>query len=433
MTSTETMRTKRQNVFSGDGARTLAFAILASGLTGPGQTIGVSVFIDPLIDDLGITRSEVSGAYLVGTLIASLFLPSVGRFIDRHGVRRAQVIIGIVFALVLVNMSFVTGLVSLAIGFIGIRLLGQGSLSLVSTVTVSLRFDTDRGTALGIFSTFSAGLLALAPILLGVTISLWGWRNAWLVAAATILATVVPLAWFGLRSMPRGSTAANSEPQLGSVSRDDPASSDDEASAKSVVSTMPSVPRSTAVRTRGFWILVAISGSTSMLGTALNFHQIDLLTTAGLGTTAAAALFLPQVIGSSLAGFFFGVLADRMEGPWLPAAAAGLLAVSLLLAAVVAPGVVVFVYAIVLGAAGGASRTVTSALLPKWFGTGEIGSIQGTLTTTNVGLSAIGPVTLAVLESGTGSYATAVVILAVIPLSAALFAFSAPRSQPAHS
>lgn len=36
--------------------------------------------------------------------------------------------------------------------FFGIRLMGQGSLSLVSTVTVSQRFLTGRGTALGLHS-----------------------------------------------------------------------------------------------------------------------------------------------------------------------------------------------------------------------------------------------------------------------------------------
>ena len=123
------------------------------------------------------------------------------------------------------------------------------------------------------------------------------------------------------------------------------------------------------------------------------------------------------------------MLVDRVDGPWLPAAAAALLVSAHLLAAIVAPGLVVFIYAIMLGAAGGASRTVTSALLPKWFGTQEIGSIQGTLTTTNVGLSAVGPVTLAVLESSTGSYATSVLILALIPVGAGLFAFSAPRGS----
>jgi len=33
----------------------LGCAILAAGLTGPGQTIGVSVFIDHFVDDLSLT------------------------------------------------------------------------------------------------------------------------------------------------------------------------------------------------------------------------------------------------------------------------------------------------------------------------------------------------------------------------------------------
>lgn len=413
MAITEQPITDRRRLLDGDGGRILLFAVLASALTGPGQTIGVSVFIDHFISDLGISREEVSGAYLVGTLTASIFLPTVGRWIDRYGVRRSQVVIGLGFALVLVNMSFVSGLVTLAIGFLGIRQLGQGSLSLVSTVTVSLRFERDRGTALGLYATFSAGLLAVAPILLGASISAFGWRNTWLIAAVTVALIITPMSWFGLANMPTGSagTAATDPPQ--DVHPDE--SADD------------SISRSDAIRTRGFWILVAISGSASMLSTALNFHQIDLLTRAGLSTVAAAALFLPQVIGSSIAGFGFGVLIDRVGGRFLPAASVGLLAVAHLLAAIVAPGVVVFLYAVTLGAAGGAIRTVTSALIPKWFGTGELGSIQGALTTVSVGFSAIGPLTLAFLESSTGSYTTSVLILTTIPVAAAAFSLSSPK------
>jgi len=42
------------------GWRILGLAILTGGLTGPGQTIGVSVFVDHFIADLGMSRSEVS-------------------------------------------------------------------------------------------------------------------------------------------------------------------------------------------------------------------------------------------------------------------------------------------------------------------------------------------------------------------------------------
>jgi len=397
----------------GDGAGWILFwAILTAALTGPGQTIGVSVFIDHFVDDLGLSRPEVSGAYLVGTLTGSLFLPSVGRFIDRRGVRISQIIIGVLFAAALVNMSTVGGLVTLAIGFTGIRLLGQGSLSLISTVTVSLRFPNNRGTALGLFSTVSGALMALTPLALAATIAAVGWRDAWLVAALVIALTVVPIAWFGLAPMPTTSTDLRTQPTVDANAR-----------------ARTSFDRAGALKTRGFWILAAISGSAGMLSTALNFHQIDLLGEAGLSKDAAAAMFLPQVLGSTIAGLGFGYMADRLGSRYLPALSMAMLATAHVLAAVASPGFTVITYAIVLGAAGGATRTVSATLLPEWFGTTHLGSIQGTLTLLNVGASALGPVTLAVAQGKLGSYPPAILGLALIPVTALLFSLTRPFSN----
>lgn len=401
---TATKVRERESIVRGPSGLVFVCAVLAAVLTGPGQTIGVSVFIDHFVEDLSLSRAQVSTAYLIGTLSGSVFLPAVGRFIDRSGVRRAQLIIGILFAGALLNMSFVQGFVTLAIGFIGIRMLGQGALSLTSTVTVSLRFSENRGTALGLFSMSTAGLMALVPIGLAVVINAFGWRQAWVVAAVIIAATVTPLAWFGLRSMPTTSQVKDDEEQA-------------DASGYT---------RAEALRTRGFWVLAAISSAAGMLSTALNFHQIDLLQRAGLTETAAAGMFLPQVLGSTVAALGFGMLADRLGTRYLPALSISLLALALVLASVAAPGLRAIVYAIVLGAAGGAVLTVAATLLPKWFGTSHLGSIQGTLTLINVGASATGPVTLALLEGSIGSYPPAVIGLALIPLAATLFALLAP-------
>jgi MFS family permease len=408
------LKAEGQRSMFGDGAGAiLAVAVLTSALTGPGQTIGVSVFIDHFVDDLGLTRPEVSGAYLVGTLTGSLLLPTVGRFIDRRGVRLAQMIIGALFALALINMSFVNGLISLAIGFTGIRLLGQGSLSLVSTVTVSLRFRKGRGTALGLFSTFSNALMALSPILLAASIVAVGWRSTWLIAALVISLSVIPLAWFGLQRMPANRSLIPQSEE-----------STDDASDKS-----RQYDRSEALRTRGFWILAAISGSAGMLSTALNFHQIDLLGEAGLSKESAAAMFLPQVLGATAAGFSFGYLADRAGSRFLPAVSMAMLFAAHLLASVASPGLSVVSYAIVLGAAGGATRTIAATLLPTWFGTTHLGNIQGTLTLFNVGASALGPVTLALLEGRLGSYPPAILALSLIPVAALLFSLMSPFSE----
>jgi len=387
----------------------LLVAVLTSTLTGPGQTIGVSVFIDHFVDDLGLTRSQVSAAYLVGTLSGAALLPRVGRFIDQRGVRLAQIIFGFAFALAIANMSLVNGLVWLALGFLGIRFFGQGSLSLVAGVTVALAFARNRGTAIGIYSTASSALMATVPLVLAVVISQVGWRSAWLVAAAFVAVTVLPLAHFGLRSMPAAAAPAP-EPAVESPTADSAAASEQH-----------SFTRSEAIRTRAFWMLAAVSGAAGMLGTALNFHQIDLLGAAGLSSAAAAALFIPQVIGSSFAGLSIGFASDRLGTRYLPAIGMLLLVAAHWMAAVVQPGAIVFIYAVVLGAMGGAVRTAASTLLPFWFGTGHLGAIQGSLTLFNVGASAVGPVLLAVTEATFDSYPPAVLLLSAIPIAAMLF------------
>ncbi len=372
----------------------LAIATVTAVLTGPGQTIGVSVFIDPMRDELGISRSQIGTAYLIGTLIGSLAMPFVGRFVDRNGVRMAQVIVGVLFAGALVNMSLVTGFVWLAVGFTGIRMLGQGSLSMISTVTVQLRFTKSRGLAIAIFAMVSGALMALVPLGLNSVISAVGWRETWLVAAAIVALSVVPLGWFGLRSVPK-------------------VAPDDHVVGDRLV--RPSLDRGAALRTSGFWALAAMSATTAMLSTALNFHQIDLLGEAGLSRGAAAAMFLPQIAGGIIAGFIVGGIADRVGSRFLPAASMVLLAIVHLLGAFVVPGGVVVLYAFLLGATGGAVRTIAATLLPDWFGTSHIGSIQGSLTLINVAGSALGPIALAVLDERLNGYRPALLVLFWIP------------------
>jgi MFS family permease len=395
--------------FADRGWFVLLLATIAAVCTGPGQTIGVSVFIDYFVDDLSLSRSEVSVAYLVGTLLAATMLPLVGKMIDRRGVREAQIIIGLAFGVALVNMSFVNGLVWLTVGFLGIRMLGQGSLGLVSTVTVSIRYLRNRGTALGLFATGTAAGMALIPVALALVISRVGWRNAWLVAAGVVVAVVVPIAWFGLRSLPVGTRRVDAE--------------------STTVVADESFSRAEAMRTRSFWVLAAVNGAAGMLGTALIFHQFDLLGDVGISKTAAAALFIPQVIGSTLSGLAFGYTADHIGTRFLPAVGMALLIAAMLLASIVQPGVIVVVYAIVLGAMAGGVRTIAATLLPTWFGTEHLGSIQGSLTLFTVASTALGPVVLAVTESWFGSYPPAVLLLTIIPAAALVFSLGTDRHR----
>ena len=401
------------------GWRMVALAAITGAMTGPGQTVGVSVFIDHFIEDLGISRSQVSTTYLVGTLAAALVLPSIGSRIDRIGVRRAMTLIGVAFGIALVGMAGVNGIVALTVGFFAIRLLGQGALNLASTLAVTHWFDRRRGMALGILATSTRVLMSLIPVLLNLAIELYSWRTAWILSAVFVWVIVLPIARRGLVDKPS---------DVGQVVDGTPITT-----TRGHKPAPPlAVTRTEALKTSRFWIVAAYGSTTGFMSTALNFHQISMLGEAGMSATEAAVMFLPQVIGAAAAGIVFGYFADRLTGRILIPMVMGLMAACLVLVQFLAPGVTTIVYSVALGATMGATRTVTSTLLPRWFGLVHIGSIQSTIGLIGVASTAFGPVAYALVTDFTGSYATAAAWFAIVPVVVALVA-SLMRSLPTGS
>lgn len=133
-------------------------------------------------------------------------------------------------------------------------------------------------------------------------------------------------------------------------------------------------------------------------------------------------MFLPQVIGAGAAGLFFGYLSDRLTGRILIPMAMALLVLSLVLAASITPGAAIVLYAVSLGAAGGAILSVSATLLPRWFGVRHIGGIQGTASLINVASTALGPVAFALAKDATGGYSGAALWFVIMPLLAGIVA-----------
>lgn len=430
------------------GWRILAVAVITSILTGPGQTIGVSVFIDPMVAALGISRSTVSSAYLIGTLTGASAMPMFGRFVDRRGVRTAQMLVGAAFAAALVNMAGVQNAIWLAVGFAGIRMMGQGALSMIPMVAVSLWFSRRRGVAMGIMATIGGAGIVTVPLILNALIDATSWRATWLIAAGFTLVTVVPLGRFGMIDRPSavGQFPDGIPPDdgladgqfLDGVPPDDGLADGASevrggtgpATTAAPAGTPRSFTRAEAIRTRQFWILATISTVSGMLVTGLNFHQIDLLGEAGLNSGQAAAMFLPQILGSSTMAIGVGFVLDRVGVRLVPAFGVFLLILVHILAALMQPGLVVFAYAVAMGATGGAIRAALSTMLPAYFGTDHIGAIQGVMTVTGVVGSALGPVTLALVEAQSGSYRSANLALLVLPLLAFAFTLTNRRPEP---
>ncbi|MDP6721914.1 MAG: MFS transporter, partial [Pirellulaceae bacterium] len=68
----------------------LAIAMMAAMATSPGQTYGVAVFNPSLRETLQLSESQLSFAYLLGTLLACLPQTIFGSLMDRYGNQRVM-------------------------------------------------------------------------------------------------------------------------------------------------------------------------------------------------------------------------------------------------------------------------------------------------------------------------------------------------------
>lgn len=389
------------------GWHIVAYSSIALAATGPGQTVGVSLFVDPVIDELGLSRSAVSTAYLAGTLAGALALPWVGTALDRFGVRRLMAAIGIVFGAVLVGLSMVSTIVGLTAGFVGIRMAGQGALSLTATTAAALWFHRRRGTAVGLVTALGTMGISLTPLLVEGVIAEHGWRTAWLLEGVAVWLIVVPLAVLGMRDRPSDlGQHPDGRPPI--------ASADTVGDATGLVHS-DGVTTREAGRSAYFWVVTLGTMVSGLLATAVAFHQISILTARGLSLMEAAANFVPQTVAGLLATLATGVLADRMSPKLLVTGSMGALALSLAWATWVTPGMSAVLFGLLLGAAAGSIRAVEAATFPRYYGTRHIGSIRGFVTALGVGATAFGPLLFAWAFDTWGSYSTILVASAALP------------------
>ena len=395
----------------------LATAMLTTVATIPGQTVGVSVFLDYILEDLGASRSTVSLLYTVGTLLASFALPFVGRRIDRHGPRVAVGVIAGLFAVACVWMAGVQSLWMLAVGFILIRGLGQGSLSLVSLHVVNLWFVKRRGLAVGMTGLGMAIATAVVPSLLERLIDALGWRAAYAILAGIVASVALPL----------GVTFFRSAPERYGVTPDGYRAPERDATpAREVNLTLGQ-----ARRTSAFWIVAGSGVTIAALSTGQVFHHFDIVAQAGVDRLGAAAIFLPLGLAAAGANLSSGVLLDRFPPRYLIMVMLTLQAAALLFAAWLSPAWVL-AYGAVLGAAQGMNGAVSGAVYATYFGRAHIGAIKGFATTLTVAGTAVGPWAFALGRDAAGLYGPVLIGSAVIPLALAIAAWwmRPPRRAP---
>ena len=168
-------------------------ATLAQICTLPGQSAGVSVFNESFRQDLTLSASQLSGAYALGTILASLVLPLFGVLQDRRGIRLTMGLAALLLFGACQLISVAGSLLMLFLGFFCLRLFGQGALSLTASSTMSMWFHRTLGTVAGVTSIFITAAMAFGPLAIAMGVDEWGWRATYQILGLVVAVVMLPL------------------------------------------------------------------------------------------------------------------------------------------------------------------------------------------------------------------------------------------------
>ncbi len=390
----------------------------------PGQTAGVSVFTDELTATTGLTRLQLSIAYLLGTGASGFLLPRAGRALDRYGSRRTALVAVGGLAVTLVGLSMVGpmttafGVIVMSIGFGCLRFTGQGLLTLSSRTMVSQWFDRRRGLVSSASNAVMSFAFAASPALLLALIDIDGFRTAWRILAIVLVAVIGSIVVLLFRDSPEtsglqidGGVAAPTRHGDGPIA----IGTDDDAT------------RDEVVRDLRFWAVAIPVVAMASTSTALTFHILDYGAELAISDDRIVQIFLPIAFVSVPVTLIGGWLIDTIS-PLVIAAVMSAVQVVMYVAVTMLDRPAAAVVAIATwGVAQGCYAPLTSAALPRLFGRRHLGAIAGLQMSAMVIGSAIGPALFALVDSIGGSYRPALWISAALPSLGVAAAVAARR------
>ncbi|MCF6136390.1 MFS transporter [Pseudalkalibacillus berkeleyi] len=387
--------------------------------SGPGQTYGISVFIDSYIEEFDWSRSLVSGIYSGATLLSGSLLFLMGRAVDKFGQRKMSLFIGVSLAIACFWNSFVATPAMLFIGFFLLRFFGQGSMTLVPNTLVPQWFIVKRGRALSFMAIGGFLSSALIPPVNAWLIDTFTWEIAFRILGFSILMIFVPLVYFFMKNKPEdmGVKPDNAVQKL----REDGTEIVEEHE-NDVSWTLKE-----AMRTRQFWLILFCVSIPALVNTGITFHLVSIFEEGDLGRgMAAVILSLMAIVGFPIT-MVSGFILERVKvNVVLSLSFLGQLAFVILLIFTESYWMAIL-FGVVWGVVNGLERITLSIIWPDYFGRKHLGSIKGLAMTTMVIGSAFGPLPYGFAFDLFGGYTEILLLTMIFPILGFIFALISPK------
>lgn len=438
----------------------------------PGQTMGVSVFTEPLMEALGVSRLQLSLAYMIGTMGSGFLMRRGGKALDKWGARKTACFasIGLGFCILFLSildqlatwsqLGQVGAMVLAVVGFFGIRFTGQGMLTMVSRAMISKWFERRRGLIMSCSGVVVSFCFAIAPRGLGGLIDQFGWRIAWWVLAALAFLFMAPLAWLSFRDNPEecGLRMDGEEPDLEPVTNPENiqkssvlvgTDSDEKASELNASGEVSKEPKSgkgetrkeirfpvrreyeasEAIRTLAFWVFNFMVALYGLIATAYTFHIEAVGQELGLDRSEALGIFFPIAVVTVGFNFLAGWLSDQYRLKWLGLQMGCSMLLGMIGMLLMPSPFAWWIWVIGFGATQGYYGTLVGVTWPRLFGRKHLGEISGINMSTMVFSSALGPILFSVSQRYTENFKVGILTCCIAVLILTVLCFWAKNPQ----
>jgi MFS family permease len=389
------------------------WVIVAVGIVvtciGMGTMMSLGVFLQPISQSMGWSRTGISTTALLNFLAMGLGSLLWGAVSDRFGTRFVVLCGGLLLGVGLVASSQVATLLEFQLVF-GVSVgLAAGAFYVPLTSLATRWFTRHRSLAVALVSAgLALGSAVIAPLARWVILN-HDWRFALLTLAAISWAVILPAAWL-LREPPQASGA------------DAPAAA--ETVSGMTVRQALQTPQFAAISLANFLCCAAHSGPI--------FHMVSYAVDCGVSGMAATTVFGVAGIASLTGRIVCGLVADRVGAKRTLVAGLALQALAVSLYLVTANLGSFYIVAAVFGFSYGGVMPLYAILVREYFPAGIMGSVFGVVAMISALGMALGPPIGGWLFDSFGSYAWLYIGSAGFGLAAAAIAFTVrpPRLAP---
>lgn len=345
---------------------TLVALTFVMNTVGRGVTETFAVFLLPVENGLGATRSQITATYSIYMLANGLSAPFAGQLIDRLG---ARITYG--FGLSALGIGYVAASHSthifhyyLSVGLLGG--LGAAALGMVVASSLLSRWFVHRiGSIMSLpYAAVGAGMLILPPIT-QLLVQRYDWRLSHQILGYSVLALIPLVMLLPLGRISRGSRAWIEQRSAAKASGGQP------------------WPLSAALRTSAFWGLFSAYFWTSVATYSVMPQSVAYLVENGFDPLLSASAFgmigmlsTIGIVGSGWLSDRFGRLPTVTLSYIMSIIGAGLL----ILVATWPSLIVLYSFVLIFGLVQGARGPIIVSLVPVLFPGGGVGAIFGALS-----------------------------------------------------